>query len=234
LASARSGILIAAVILAMPVASLDAQVTVVDEGTFSLLVRGTRIGREDFSIRRTTGGGLVAQGNLLRGDARSTVALNADSAGTPDRFRMETLLLGRAEEEVSGERRGALWSGLALLPTGERGSEFRLPPGTLLADDQVVHHLWFAVNLAAGETRPRLQARRLVIDSILVESAGEDRVTIGLDELDARKWVVRGPGGGGVLREVWTDPQGRLLRVRIPSEEFEAVRDEPPTETPGP
>ena len=31
---------------------LAGQVVLVDEGTFTLLVRGTRVGREDFSIRR--------------------------------------------------------------------------------------------------------------------------------------------------------------------------------------
>lgn len=231
--AARPRILIAAAILAMAAPALGAQVTVVDEGTFSLLVRGTRIGREDFSIRRTTGGGVVAQGNLLRGDARATVALNVDSTGTPDRFRMQTLRGGRPDEEVSGERRGSLWSGLAQRPAGERGSEFRLPPDARLADDGVIHHLWFLLEGAPTGSRPRLQPRRLAIDSVVVEAAGADRVTIGLEELDARKWIVRGAGPAASVREVWTDDRGRLLRVRIAAEEFEAVRDEPPAETPG-
>jgi len=34
-----------------------------------------------------------------------------------------------------------------------------------------------------------------------------------------------------VLYEAWVDPSGRLLRVRIPGESLEAVRDEaPPSE----
>jgi hypothetical protein len=57
---------------------------------------------------------------------------------------------------------------------------------------------------------------------------------IGVDELDAQKFILRSADGRGAIREVWTDAQGRLLRLRIPSEEFEAVRDELPPETPGP
>ena len=231
--TARRGILVAALILGMPAARLSAQVTVVDEGTFSLLLRGTRTGREDFSIRRTTGGGIVASANLLRGDARSTVALNTDSVGTPEQFRMETVRAGRPEENVTGERRGSLWSGLAMRPAGERGSEFRLPPGVLLADDALVHHLWFVLRFAEGRSGARLLPRGFALDSLVVEAAGPDRVTIGLEELEARKFIVRSADGRGAVREVWTDAEGRLLRLRIPAEEFEAIRDEPPPETPG-
>jgi hypothetical protein len=231
--AARHGFVVAALILAMPAAPLDAQVTLVDEGTFSLMLRGTRTGREDFSIRRTTGGSIVAQGNLLRGDARITIALSTDSLGAPERFRMETLRSGRREEEISGERRGTTWSGLALRPAGERGSEFRLPAGALVADEATVHHLWFLLHFAAGRSSSRLLPRGLSLDTIVVESMGADRVMIGLDELEARKFIVRSADGRGAVREVWTDAEGRLLRLRIPAEEFEAVRDEPPPETPG-
>jgi hypothetical protein len=232
--AARHGLIGAALILAMPAVPLDAQVTVVDEGTFSLFTRGTRSGREDFSIRRTTGGGIVAQGNLLRGDVRATIALSTDSLGGPERFRMETLRSGRREEEVSGERRGSTWSGLALRLAGERGSEFRIPPGALAADESAVHHLWFLLHFASGRSAARLHPRVLLFDTVLVEAGGTERVTIGLDEIDARKFILRSADGRSALREIWTDTEGRLLRLRIPSEEFEAVRDELPPETPGP
>lgn len=227
----RSALLLAALALPVSAARAGAQVTVVDEGTFSILAGGARVGREDFSIRRTTGGGLVAQGNLLRGDLRATITLNADSAGGPERYRLETVRAGRAEDEVTGERRGTLWSGLAIRASGERGSEFRLPPGAVVADDGAVHHLWFLLRGAPG-TGPRLDPRSLRIDTLVVEPAGDERVTIGLEELDARKWVIRAAGGESV-REVWTDARGRLLRLRIPAEGLEAIRDEPPPETIG-
>jgi hypothetical protein len=227
----RVPLLLAASLLLVPGTRADAQVVLVDEGTFSLLANGTRVGREDFSIRRTTGGGFVAQGNLLRGDLRATVTLNADSAGGPERFRLETVRAGRPEEEVTGERRGGLWSGLAARSSGERGSEFRLPPGARVADDGAVHHLWFVLFGAPG-TGPRLDPRRLALDTLVVEAAGEERVTIGLEELDARKWVIR-TVGREAIREVWTDARGRLLRVRVSAEGLEAIRDEPPPETIG-
>lgn len=230
--TARHVILVASLIQLMAGARLHAQVVVVDEGTFSLLSRGTRTGREDFSIRRTTGGGYVAQGNFLRADARVTMVLNTDSLGSPERFRMETNRTGRLEEEVSGERRGTLWSALALRASGERGIEFRLPRGSFIAEEGTVHHLWFLLRFAGGGATPRLWPRAFRVDSVFVEAAGNDRVTIGLEELDARKFVIRSVDGRGPLREIWTDIDGRLLRVRVAAEEFEAIRDELPRETP--
>jgi hypothetical protein len=230
--TARHGILLATLILVMPGPLLRAQVVVMDEGTFSLLQRGTRIGREDFSIRRTTGGGYVAQGNFLRADSRATMVLNTDSLGSPERFQLQTSRTGRVEEEVSGERRGTLWSALALRQSGERGVEFRLPPGSFVAEGTTVHHLWFLLRFAGSGVTSRLQTRAFRVDSVLVEAAGNDRVTIGLDELEARKFVIRSVDGRGAVREIWTDADGRLLRVRIAAEEFEAIRDELPPETP--
>lgn len=212
---------------------MGAQVTIVDEGTFSITVAGVRVGREDFSIRRTALGTLVAQGNVLRGDIRATVVLNTDSVGAPERFRYNSNRSGRDEEQVSGERRVTVWSGLVTRPGGQSGREFRLPDGVRGADDGVLHHLWFVLRFRGSGATTLLQPRTMAIHSIVIEDAGTDRVTIGLDELDAHKWNVRFPDGDVPFREVWIDAQGRLLRVRIPAEELDATRDEPPPETPG-
>src|SRR5689334_7417765 len=88
-------------ILAVP---LRAQVVVVDEGILTISVAGERVGREDFSIRRNvTEGGFIAQGNVLRGDSRATVALSTDSSGLPIRFQIERFVAGRRVENTSGE-----------------------------------------------------------------------------------------------------------------------------------
>ena len=54
-------------------APLRAQVAIVDEGTFTHSIAGSRVGREDFSVRTVRGGGsmnLVAQANVLAGEQR--------------------------------------------------------------------------------------------------------------------------------------------------------------------
>jgi hypothetical protein len=214
-------------------AVLPAQVVVVDEGIFTISIAGERVGREDFSIRRNVAdGGYIAQGNVLRTEGRSSVVLSTDSAGSPFRFQIERFVAGRRVESTSGEYRRGLWSGRTVGPTGESGREFRLPDVVLAADDGVIHHAWFLLRFLRGGPQLVLRPRGLVVRPMVVESQGPDSVLFGLDVYDAERWLVRDGIGGPVLREVWVDAQGRLLRVRIPAADLEATRDEAPPEAP--
>jgi hypothetical protein len=217
-------------LVAVPV---RAQVVVVDEGILTITVAGERVGREDFSIRRNVAdGGFIAQGNVLRAESRSVVALTTDSTGLPFRFQVERFVAGRRAENTSGEYRRGLWSGRTVVTTGESGREFRLPETVLAADDGVIHHAWFLLRFIRGGAVPVLRPRELKVRPMVVEQVGADSVAFGLDWYDAVRWIVRDGIGGSVLREVWADAQGRLLRVRIPAEDLDATRDEPPPELP--
>jgi hypothetical protein len=210
-----------------------AQVVIIDEGTFTLSVAGVRVGREDFSIRRSTAldAGYFAQGTVLRGESRIVVALGTDSVGTPLRFQFERFVTGRSVENVSGEFRRGLWSGRAVGATGESGREFRLPEHIVAADDAVVHETWYLLRFGPRPGTQLLLPRALTIRMLALEDAGPDSVSIGLDVVPVRKWVLRATPDGPVLREAWVDPRGRLLRVRFPAEDLEALRDELPPET---
>lgn len=225
------------VVLSGAATSADAQVFVIDEGTFTITVAGVRAGREDFSIRRSTAkeGGFFAQGTVLRGENRTVVALSTDSTGTPLRFQWERFAIGRSVESVSGEFRRGLWSGRAVAASGESGREFRLPASVVGADDEVMHETWFLIRFGVRPGTRVLVPRALSVRDLVLEELGADSVAIGLDIFPARKWVLRAAPGGPVLREAWTDPRGRLLRVRVPATELDAVRDEalPETVPPG-
>jgi hypothetical protein len=240
--------LVVAAAFALPAGAQGAP-AIVDEGTFSLFRDGVRVGREDFSIRPapgapgtpgaagsagTTGGAgaaYVATANVLLGDSRLTVRLSTDEGGFPLRFTLEARDEGSAIESTSGEARRDLWSGRAVRPGGERAREFRLPRAAIAVEPPMVHHLWFLFRFGGPGERVVLRPRTLALDTLRVEDAGPDRVSLGLRELVARRWLVRG-GPGEPVREAWTDLQGRLLRVVSPTEGFEALRDEPPPETP--
>jgi len=214
-------------------APVRAQVVVVDEGIFTITVGGTRVGREDFSIRRSlVDGALTAQGNVLRTDSRSAVVLSTDSTGLPQRFQYDRFVGGRISESTSGEYRRGLWSGRAVNPKGESAREFRLPDVVVAADDGVIHHAWFLLEFVGTGPVPMLRPRGLTVGPVSVERTGEDTVLFGLERYEAVRWTIREGVGGPVLREVWADAQGRLLRVRVPAADLEATRDEPPPETP--
>lgn len=225
--------LLSFLVLLAPIGA-EAQAVVVDEGTFSLFIGGVRVGREDFSIRPASGTGniaYVAQGIVLHGEDRVSVRLNTDSLGSPLRFTLEATRDGRLVESISGEARQDLWSGRAIRPDGESAREFRLPPRSLAAEAMVIHHLWFLLRFGEGRSPSVLHPRSLTVERVSIEDAGPDRVSLGLREFVTRKWVIR-PVHGTAIREAWTDLEGRLLRVRVPAEDLEAVRDEAPPETP--
>lgn len=222
------------ILLALP-AMAGAQVHLVDEGTFTLFENGERTGREDFSIRAAPGPGgsaFIAQGNVLIGNRRLSVALSADSAGFPLRYSLEETQDGKPVEKIAGEASRGVWRGRAVRPADESVREFRIPANAMALEDGVVHQLWFVLQRAGGAPPTLLVPRALTLREVLVQDAGPDSVTIGLRVFAARRWVVRAAADSlkEPLREAWTDLSGRLLRVRIPSARLEALRDEPPVE----
>ena len=92
-----------------------AQATVPDDGSISISRAGTRVGREDFSIRHvpTTAGAFetLTRGIVVTGAHRITVDYNADSVGLPARFVSKASDDGRAGDsyrvEVLGHRYSA-------------------------------------------------------------------------------------------------------------------------------
>lgn len=225
----RTALLVASILLPRLAAG---QVVVVDEGTFTLLVRGARVGREDFSIRRSPPGAdaaYVAQANVLIGEGRVRVATSTDSLGLPLRFQHESFSAGQSAATVTGEWRGGLWSGRAVNPFGESAREFRLAPGTIAVEPGVTHHLWFLLRFApVGRRVAVLLPRTLQTRIIRIEASGSEAFAIGLAEIQARRFTVRLDSDNAVLYEAWVDPAGRLLRVRAPGEALEAIRDEAP------
>jgi len=231
--------LVVATALATALASaerpLAAQVVVVDEGSFSLLVDGTRIGREDFSIRapRSGSGNYIAQANILLGDTRHTIVLTVDSVGSPLSFQSETRNLDGIVSRVTGDRQRGIWSARTLRQTSESAREFRLPLDTFVAEPGVVHHLWFV--LLHGEGRPVTLLAPSGPDhvAVVLDEQAPDRVALGLREFVARRWLVRLAQGGAPLWEIWTDASGRLLRALHAQSLLEALRVDPPAETRG-
>lgn len=212
--------------------TLGAQVTIIDEGTFTLSVAGERVGREDFSIRSTRSGGVVsyvAQGTALAGERRVTVALNLDSAGAPVRFQRETRDGAELVESYVGRRELGIWSGRAIRPDGESAREMLLPPGALVTDTQLVHHLWIVLRFGGSRSLTLIAPRTLALSAVRVSEVGSTHVTLGLKELVARHWEVRDAAHGEILWEIWTDAAGRVLRAFDASRGLEALRDEPPT-----
>jgi hypothetical protein len=206
------------------------QATVVDEGSFTISRAGNRIGREDFSIRHvpTTAGAFetLTRGLVVLGAQRLTVDLNADSIGLPARFQSKATGEGRTGDTYRAEVVGRRFSARSLRSSGESARELLLPDQSLLVEDGVLHLLQFVVARGPGTVQAVVPARGLIV-TLTVEDAGADRVSIALQSIAAHKFIVR-EGSSALVREVWTDSLGRLLKVSIPSEHLVGVRDDAP------
>ena len=221
-------------LLALSARTSSGQVTVVDEGSFTVTREGDRVGREDFSIRHvTTVPGAyetLTRGVVVAGARRITVDLSADSLGRPVRFQSRSTDDGRAGESYRAEITGRRYSARALREVGESARELMLPPGALIVEDGVLHPLQFVVARGPGRVMAVVPSRGVVV-GLTVEDGGADRVSIALTSLEARRFVVR-EEPGGVVREVWVDREGRVLKVAIPALRLVAVRDEAPRSVP--
>ncbi len=204
--------------------------TSLDEGSFTLIRGGDRIGREDFSIRSSPSGGgpvLVAHAVVAMGPRRIEPKLNADTSGGVVNYETELRDNGRVTVKYTGTLARDHYQARTLRPDGESQREFRLPPGTVAAEDDVVHQLWFIARRGVGASVPVLAPLRNVVETVRVELVGNERLTIDARDFDARHLRLRTDGTGAV-RDLWVDAAGHLLKVMIPATKIVAVRDEAP------
>ena len=222
--------LVAALLLAAtPAAPLLAQVTTVDEGSFTIFRKGERVGREEFTIRRTPGAEgqpvLVATAVVAYGDRRLAPALRTDSTGTPLAYVLEVRSGAEVQEQLKGTVGRGRFSAVTRTASGESAREYILAEGALILDEEVFHQYHFLAR-GDGGTLAVLVPRRSRQLALRYETAAGETLTIGGQPIEARHLVLREPGGG--RRDVWIDAAGRVLKVELPGTGMLALRDDPP------
>ena len=216
--------LAAALLLLLPhVAS--SQVSVVDEGSFTVTREG-RTGREDFRIVRTPSGSgtvLVATGTAVLGTSRLVAALRTDTTGAPLAYQLEGREAGEVRERVSVQVGRGRISARAQSPRGESAREYFLKDGMLVLDEDVFHQYYFLALHPERSTATVVVPRRNVVVELRVMSTGDDPIEIAGTRVVARHFSIS--DGSSSTRDVWVDAQGRVLRVNVPSLGIVAVRD---------
>ena len=212
--------------LALPAA---AQVAVVDEGSFTIAHNGTRIGREEFAIRRTPNPGgdiLVANATVVYTDRRLSPALQTDAAGAPLRYQVEVSAGADVQERLQGRVGRGRFSAQLRTPRGESAREYVVADGALILDDDVFHQYYFLAHASRTGAVPVVVPRRNVQLTMRVEDQGADAVTIDGSRIAATRYVMTEPDGA--TRRIWVDSEGRVLRVSLDARGVTATRDEPP------
>jgi hypothetical protein len=206
---------------AMPVGAQ----TVVDEGTFTILVAGARAGRETFVIRRQ-GAGYSASGTVLYSDRRLTPALTTDAAGLPLAFTLDVRTGTTRTARVSAQVSRGRFTLRSQTPSGESARELVLTPGTVVVDDDVFQNYFFIPLAAKQGAVSILDPRRGTQTPEQLTEGGPERVLIGGRLIDAHALTIS--DAHGATRLLWVDPANRVLRVEIPDRQLVALRDDPP------
>ena len=226
---ARVPVLVAlAVALIAP--ALGAQVSIVDEGSFTVSRRGARVGREEFSIRAspsTSGTSvLVAQASAVYEDLRLFPALSARADGVANTYTLEI----RRGTEVEERWTGTVGAGRVSARIARAGvdavREFLVADGALLLDDDVFHQFYFVARRRPAASITVIVPRRNQQVLLRLTDRGTQTIDIAGQPIVAATFAATSPDG--VERQVWVDSEGRVLRVAIPSLGLVAQRDDPP------
>ena len=215
-------------LLGLPLAA-SAQVAVVDEGSFTISREGTRIGREEFAIRRTPNPGgdvLVANATVVYTDRRLSPALQTDAAGAPLRYQVEVTVGSDVQERLQGRVGRGRFSAQLRTPRGESAREYVVADGALILDDDVFHQYYFLARAGRTGLVPVVVPRRNVQVTMRVDNEGADAITIRGDRLAATRYAMTEPDGS--TRRIWVDGEGRVLRVTLDARGITALRDDPP------
>lgn len=203
-----------------------AQTTVIDEGAFRLSVRGSAIGTETFTIRRSGSGAnvtTVAQGHIRLDTGEQTrVVLQLEGADLrPTAYQIE--VSGTDDRTITGRIAGNRFRATSVSPDGERMQEYLISDGAVLLDQLVAHqHYFLAAALDNGGRVPIILPTQSRQVTGRVQSHGNDPVQVAGRQVDARRLTV--DISGMDPRTVWVDDRGRVLRLHIPAQDLTAER----------
>ena len=203
-----------------------------DVGTFTIRQEGARVGREQFSLRRVgsaEGVEFELRSEAAIGDRRIATRLEADSAGTPMRYSAEVRVGATLVLRLGGQRTRGRFATLARTDRGEAAREYLLPAGAVVLEVESFHLA--ALLLRGREGRTDFVVRALAPmenrerDVRVTLDAAADTVVVAGVRLAASRWVIDDSGDRRVL---WTDADGRVLRVTVPARGLDAIRDDVP------
>jgi hypothetical protein len=224
LRSSRSSL----VLLTLGTFPLAAQSWAVDQGTL-VVAKGAASGlTESFTIRRGAGGTFTATGNQTSGSQVITSSLTTDSAGTPTQYEMQIRKQNAPSTlKVRAASAGRRLTAFSSASGGEESiKEYPVSAGhSVIVEPGLLHQFFF---LPLGGRSGRIQ----VVEPGAAKSAtaflaakGLDNITVAGRQVTASRYSVTGLSAEA---DFWTDAQGRLLRVDVPSQGLSATREELP------
>ena len=221
--------------LAVPLPSAaTAQVSVVDEGSFTITRNGARSGRETFTIRKTGVGAAdayVANGTTDLDGRRLVPALQADADFGPIKYQLEVRRGDNVVERLKGISGRGRFSTQVRTSKGESTREFIASDDAVLLDDDVFHQYYFVAQRAqklgaAGGSIAVVAPQRAEQQVLRAKWAPDETLVIAGHAVPAKHLVLTDAAGGS--DNVWVDATGHVLKVSLDGRGLLIQRDELP------
>jgi hypothetical protein len=214
----------------------------VDSGSFGVFMNGRRVGTETFSITQNPNGSVIqsefkAEGSA--GQAAQNSELQLTGTGEIRRYEWKELSPGKAQSVVipNDQLLTQKWS--AGPQEKEQEQPYLLPTATSILDDYFfVHREVLAWKYLASTCRTEkgqvqcplkqraqfgtMNPRQHSSAPASMEFMGREKVTVGNVEKELSKLELKSEAGSWLI---WFDDQFKVLRISIPSEKTEVVRD---------
>jgi len=219
-------------VLAVPLPSgATAQVSVVDEGSFSITRNGARSGRETFTIRKTGVGAAdayVSNGTTDIDGRRLVPALQADADFEPIKYQLEVRKGDDVVERLKGIAGRGRFSTQVRTSKGESTREFIVSDDAVMLDDDVFHQYYFvaqrALKLGAiGGSIAVVTPQRAEQQVLTAKWAPDESVVIAGRPVAAKHLVLSETGGGS--QSVWVDAAGHVLKISLDGRGLVIQRD---------
>ncbi len=216
--------ILAAALCACAFSALAAQGVVVDQGQFSVQLRGRAMGTEDFVIRRAGRGredAIFANGTVSLRDQEVRPLLRATPpAGEASSYQVT--VTGRQAIDIRLARDGRRYVATLRSSVGAEDREFQARAETRVVELGVAHHYHFLRTSRTGRPIPVLEPRSRRLLTLTAGQATDEELRLGPNVVSARR--VEFTSDGDDHRIVWYDRQGRVLRVEVPASGYVAER----------
>lgn len=209
-------------VLAVPLPSgATAQVSVVDEGSFTITRNGAKIGRETFTIRKTGSGaadGYVANGTTDLDGRHLVPALQADADFGPIKYQLEVRKGDDVVERLKGIAGRGRFSTQVRTSKGESTREFIASDDAVLLDDDVFHQYYFVAQRAlklgaAGGSIAVVVPQHAEQQVLRAKWAPDESIVIAGRPVTAKHLVLTDASGG--TQNIWVDAAGHVLKVSL-------------------
>ena len=214
----------------------------VDSGSFAVSMNGRRVGTETFSIIQNANGSVIESEFKAEGAAGQAVQnskLELTVSGEIRRYEWKEQSPGKAQSVVvpNDQFLTQKWS------TGPQDKPqeqpYLLPTATSILDDYFFVHrevlAWKYLAAACRTEKGQVQCplkqkaqfgtmnpRQHSSAAASMEFIGREKVTVGNAEKELSKLELKSEAGSWLI---WFDDQFKVLRISIPSEKTEVVRD---------